>query len=170
VGLATLILIGLGGNLESREGGDPLHTLAAALEMLSASGIAVAARSAWYRSEPVPRSNQPWFVNAVAALATDLPPPGLLRAMQAVETRFGRVRAARNAARSLDLDLLDYQGRLMQTPALTLPHPRLHLRRFVLVPLAEIAPLWRHPMLHATAAELLGRLVDDHRVERLDAT
>jgi 2-amino-4-hydroxy-6-hydroxymethyldihydropteridine diphosphokinase len=163
-----MILIGLGGNLENPQGLKPRRTLAAALAVLAAEGVAMTARSGWYRSEPVPRSDQPWFVNAVAIVETGLDAEALLALMQAVEARFGRARGARNAARAVDLDLLDHDGRIMETPALVLPHPRLHERRFVLLPLAEIAPRWRHPVLGATAGELLGRLGDDYHVERIE--
>src|SRR5439155_4073407 len=112
---------------------------AMALGAIEAQGVRISARSGWYWSEPVPRSDQPWFVNAVASLATPLPAPDLLAVLQAIETRFGRVRGARNAARVLDLDLLDYEGKVADTATLVLPHPRLHERPFVLVPLAEIA-------------------------------
>src|SRR5204862_4500120 len=101
---------------------------------------------------------QPWFVNAVIAVRTELGPEPLLDRLLAVETRFGRARGEPNAARTLDLDLLDYHGRLCATERLLLPHPRLHERRFVLAPLCEIAPQWRHPRLDLAAEELLARL------------
>ena len=94
----------------------------------------------------------------MALLSTDLEPDVLLSRMLDVEARFGRVRGERNAARTLDLDLLDYDGLIVDTARLVLPHPRLHERRFVLEPLDEIAPSWRHPVLGVTAAELLARL------------
>ena len=162
-----MILIGIGGNLASARCGPPRETLGAALDALEAEGIQVTARSAWYRTEPVPPSDQPWFVNAVASVATALCAGDLLAALHAVETRFGRVRRERNAARILDLDLLDYRGQVTKTAALVLPHPRLHRRRFVLVPLAEIAPAWRHPLLGLTAEQLLARLGAKQPIERL---
>ncbi|HEY1261233.1 MAG TPA: 2-amino-4-hydroxy-6-hydroxymethyldihydropteridine diphosphokinase [Stellaceae bacterium] len=162
-----MILVGLGGNLPSARFGSPVRTLTAALAELEARRIGIAARSSWYRSEPVPRSDQPWFVNAVAALDTGLAAADLLALMQSVEAQFGRVRSMPNAARTLDLDLLDHNGALVETPHLVLPHPRLHLRRFVLMPLAEVAPGWRHPRLGLGAAELLARLPAAERVERL---
>ncbi|HZT89787.1 MAG TPA: 2-amino-4-hydroxy-6-hydroxymethyldihydropteridine diphosphokinase [Stellaceae bacterium] len=162
-----MILVGLGGNRCSAESGPPMQTLAAALAALAAMDIAVTARSSWYRSEPVPPSAQPWFVNAVAAADTALDPEALLARLLALEGRFGRIRGKRNAARVLDLDLLDYEGRIVQSDALTLPHPRLHERRFVLAPLAQIAPSWRHPRLHKRADELLAALPQGESVYRL---
>jgi 2-amino-4-hydroxy-6-hydroxymethyldihydropteridine diphosphokinase len=162
-----VILIGIGGNLASPRFGLPLDTLAAALVALEAEGIRIATRSAWYQTEPVPRSDQPWFINAVASLITGLTARDLLAVLQMVEGQFGRVRGKRNAARVLDLDLLDHQGQAIDTASLVLPHPRLHQRRFVLVPLTEIAPDWRHPLLGLTAEQLLSRLAAKQPVERL---
>ena len=87
--------------------------------------------------------------------------------LQAMERQFGRVRGEPNAARILDLDILDYQGEVMNTQSLVLPHPRLHERRFVLMPIAEIAPDWRHPNSGLTAAQLLARLSSEQQIERL---
>ena len=153
-----MILIGIGSNLAAPPFGSPQDTVNAAIAKLPAIGITVARRSRWYLSEPVPPSDQPWYVNGVAAVETGLAPAALLTALLALEVRFERRRGAPNAARTLDLDLLDYDGRQCDSERLTLPHPRLHERRFVLAPLAEIAPDWRHPLLAATAHELLRRL------------
>jgi 2-amino-4-hydroxy-6-hydroxymethyldihydropteridine diphosphokinase len=153
-----MILVGIGSNLAATRFGSPQDTASAALARLSAIGVAVVRCSRWYLSEPVPPSDQPWYVNAVALVQTRLGPVALLAALLALEVRFGRRRGVANAARTLDLDLLDYDGRRSATKRLTLPHPRLHERRFVLAPLAEIAPHWRHPRFAMTASELLRRL------------
>jgi 2-amino-4-hydroxy-6-hydroxymethyldihydropteridine diphosphokinase len=153
-----MILVGIGSNLAGTGYESPLQTAAAAIDELPKIGIDVLRRSQWYLSEPVPVSDQPWFVNGVIAANTEFGPEPLLERLLDLETRFGRVRGERNAARTLDLDLLDYDGRLCATQRMVLPHPRLHERRFVLAPLSEIAPQWRHPRLDHTAAELLARL------------
>ena len=162
-----MILIGIGGNLESAQFGPPRDTLAAALAALKEKRIRILTRSGWYHTEPVPRSDQPWFVNAVVSLATELGAKDLLNALQATERQFGRVRGEPNAPRILDLDILDYQGEVMDTTSLVLPHPRLHERRFVLIPIAEIAPDWRHPILELTAVQLLAQLSSEQRIQRL---
>jgi 2-amino-4-hydroxy-6-hydroxymethyldihydropteridine diphosphokinase len=162
-----VILIGIGGNLTSARYGPPREALPAALAQLEASGIVVVACSSWYRTEPVPASAQPWFVNAVASLEAGLNASRLLSRLQEVEALFGRTRGKPNAARVLDLDLLDYCGQVTNTTRLVLPHPRLHERRFVLVPLVEIAPNWRHPLLRLTAGQLLSGLAVEGAVERL---
>jgi 2-amino-4-hydroxy-6-hydroxymethyldihydropteridine diphosphokinase len=162
-----VILIGIGGNLESAQFGPPRDTLAAALAALKEKRIRILTRSGWYRTEPVPRSDQPWFVNAVVSLATELGAKDLLNALQATERQFGRVREEPNAPRILDLDILDYQGEVMDTTSLVLPHPRLHERRFVLIPIAEIAPDWRHPILELTSVHLLAQLSSEQRIQRL---
>lgn len=162
-----MILVGVGSNLAAPRHASPLHTAIAALRQLPGAGVAVRCRSHWYLSEPVPPSGQPWFVNAVLIVETPLAPEGLLSVLLAVEARFGRRRSVPNAARTLDLDLLDYRGERWRTPRLALPHPRLQQRRFVLAPLAEIAPRWRHPELGLTASEMLARLPAGQPVRRL---
>ena len=153
-----MILIGIGSNLPAAGFASPLDTASAAVALLSSVGIRVVRRSRWYKSQPVPPSDQPWYVNGVVAVETALAPPALLETLLAVETGFGRLRLAPGAARTLDLDLLDYNGTQCVSERLVLPHPRLHERRFVLAPLAEIAPQWCHPRSGKTAAELLAAL------------
>lgn len=154
-----MILIALGANLPSAAGG-PRETLEAALAQLDAAGVRVVARSRWYRTAPVPVSDQPWFVNGVARVETTLDPPALLTVLRRIEQFFGRQRTVPNAARSLDLDIIDYDGRVENTPELTLPHPRMQDRAFVLLPLAEIAPTWRHPTLGKTVETLVSTLAE----------
>lgn len=162
-----MILVGIGSNLAAPPYPSPRESAEAALALLPASGITIVHRSRWYLSQPVPPSDQPWYVNGVIAVATGLDPLALLDALLALEVRFGRRRSARNAARTLDLDLLDYDGREVAGKRLTLPHPRLHERRFVLAPLAEIAPDWRHPTLAQGAGALLHRLPPGQEVRVL---
>jgi len=162
-----MILLGLGANLAG-PAGPPLDTLAAALEALGDAGVGVAARSRWYRTAPLPLSDQPPFVNAVAALATELAPEALLALLHRIEERFGRRRSVPNAARPIDLDLLAYHDCVSEASGgLVLPHPRMHLRGFVLLPLREVSPRWRHPVLGASVAELLAALPPGQAVEPL---
>ena len=163
-----MILIGIGSNLAAPPAATPRETAERALPALAAPHLQPLLFSSWYESAPVPASEQPWYVNAVALIASDLEPGKLLGLMLDVEASFGRVRGERNAARTLDLDLLDYDGLVIDTPSLRLPHPRLHQRRFVLEPLFEIAPSWRHPVLGVGAAELLAGLPPhDQLIRRL---
>ena len=165
-----MILIGLGANLASSEFGAPPASLETALRMLQESGVTLVGRSRWYRSAPVPLSDQPWFVNGVAAVAPKVDPADLLKLMHEIEKRFGRVRRERDAARVLDLDLLDYEGRISApgAPPPILPHPRLTARAFVLRPLAEVAPNWRDPRTGTDLQALLRALPRDQTVELVD--
>ncbi|HEY3988052.1 MAG TPA: 2-amino-4-hydroxy-6-hydroxymethyldihydropteridine diphosphokinase [Acidobacteriaceae bacterium] len=150
--------IGLGANLPS-PAGPPGKTVAAAMDRLEQYGR-VTARSGLYRTVPVGYVDQPPFVNAAVLLETELAPLPLLEAMLGIERSFGRDRAAAppKGPRTLDLDLLLYDDLVLDEPALTVPHPEMHERRFVLAPLQEIAAEWRHPVLGHTMAELLAVL------------
>jgi 2-amino-4-hydroxy-6-hydroxymethyldihydropteridine diphosphokinase len=150
--------IGLGANLPSAAGA-PAETIAAAIDGLARFGR-VTARSGLYRTAPVGYVDQPAFINAAVLLETELAPHPLLDALLDIERSFGRDRAAGlpKGPRTLDLDLLMYGDLVLGDPALTLPHPAMHERRFVLAPLAEIAPEWRHPVLGETISELLADL------------
>jgi 2-amino-4-hydroxy-6-hydroxymethyldihydropteridine diphosphokinase len=157
-----MILVALGANLPG-DAGTPAQTLEAALGRLDQAPTRVAARARIYESPPWPPSDQPWYANTVAALETDLDAQALLLHLHAIEREFGRVRGALNEARTLDLDLLDCNGMCRAPPmaAPELPHPRLTARAFVLLPLAEIAPDWRHARTGASIAALIAALPAD---------
>lgn len=156
--------LGLGSNLGDRE-----RTLAEARERLRASGFEIGRESALYWTEPVGGPPQEWFLNQVLLGSTALSPEQLLDLALAIERALGRRRRERNGPRTLDVDLLLYEGQRRSGPGLELPHPRLHERRFVLVPLAEIAPDEPHPLLGLSARELLERCPDRSAVERFSA-
>lgn len=162
-----MILLGLGGNLPIAGASSPVDNLEVALAALVQEGVGVVKRSRWYRTAPIADQPQPWYVNGVAELDTELSPDALMELLLTVERRFGRVRTVPNAPRTIDLDLLAYRDIITPpcAPIVTLPHPRLHERAFVLVPLVEIAPAWRHPVLRCTAHDLLAGLPTGQEVE-----
>lgn len=153
-----MILIALGSNLPS-SAGTPLDTVKEALTALNTNGVRPVKVSKFYVTEAWPNPAEPAFVNAVAAVETTFSPVALLRVLHQIERAFGRERQARNAPRTLDLDLLDYEGRIEPGPPV-LPHPAIQSRAFVLVPLREIVPEWRHPMTGKTPSEMIALLPD----------
>jgi len=163
-----LILIGLGANLPSSYG-EPPATLRAALDRLDEAGVKTRRRSRFWHSAPVPVSDQPWYVNAVAAIETSLPSDRLLAVLHEVEAEFGRVRSVVNAPRLIDLDLLAYGREIQGEGTPILPHPRLHQRAFVLRPLSDIAPDWIHPSNGRTLAEMIEELPQDQIIEPLSS-
>lgn len=151
----TLVAIALGSNL-----GEPLRQLRSAIQVLAQTpGIDVLACSPWYRTVPV-GPPQPDYWNGCLIARTQLSPWALLQTLQRIETQFGRQRQEHWGARTLDLDLLLYGNRVINTAELTLPHPRFAERPFVLVPLAAIAPHWQHPLRGETIQTLRERVGD----------
>jgi 2-amino-4-hydroxy-6-hydroxymethyldihydropteridine diphosphokinase len=128
--------------------------LEAALARFPEAGLPVRARSAWWRSAAWPDPKSPEYRNGVAVVEANGPPRAVLEALFSIEEAFRRTRSAKNAPRTLDLDLIAHGRRVIDAPGLQLPHPRAHERRFVMGPLAEVAPGWVHPVLGKTAADL----------------
>lgn len=148
------VFLGIGGNVIA-PGFDSVHqTLEAVIAEMESPQIQIYQQSSWYQSTAVPVSDQPDFLNAVLHLHTSLSAENLLASLLSKELEFGRKRSVPNAARTVDLDILSFETMVCSTTALDLPHPRMEGRKFVIYPLAEIAPQWVHPILNKTASEL----------------
>lgn len=163
----SMIFIGIGSNLSGPRGDSPRQNCHEAIAALNDAGAEVTQRSRWYRTAPVPMSDQPWYVNGVVAVdIASVGPGALLELLHQIEVEFGRLRSLPNIARTLDLDLLDFKGRISTGgEGVILPHPRMHERAFVLRPLSEIAPDWRHPISKASVFDLINQLPADQFVE-----
>jgi len=160
--VANLVYISLGSNM-----GDRSANLLAAIKRLDEAGC-VKAKSGFYETEPVELHDQPWFLNCVVALETSLTPVELLKKALAIEQEMGRIRMRDKGPRSIDIDILLFGHEVVEERGLKIPHPAMHQRRFVLEPLAEIAPGALHPQLRKTARELLAALPAGQLVRRLD--
>lgn len=163
----TTSFIGLGANLPGPDGASPLQTCQrAAVRLAQLPGARMAGLSRWFASAPIPVSDQPSYVNGIAMLTFQerVDPAVLLAWIMAIETECGRRRGVPNAARTLDLDLIAMEGPdgpvIRSAPDPILPHPRAHLRAFVLAPMADIAPDWRHPVLNRSVQDLLRDVAD----------
>ena len=168
-----MILIGLGANLPSPIHGSPIETLDACIKRLSERGLKVLNKSRWFKSAPVPISDQPWYINGVAQIETDLDARGVLTLLLEIENEFGRVRSEANAPRVLDLDLISYndeivedEGKIEDKP-FCVPHPRMHARAFVLLPIQDLDPTWKHPKLLVDLKILIADLPKDQIIEAI---
>jgi 2-amino-4-hydroxy-6-hydroxymethyldihydropteridine diphosphokinase len=154
-----MILVAIGANLPGPDGAPALETCRrAAIALDTLPGLTLKGLSRWYETDPVPPSGQPPYINGVACLTGLADPAVLLAALQDIENAFGRVRSEPNAARTLDLDIVAIGAMVRAAPDPILPHPRAHLRGFVLAPLLDVAPDWVHPVLNRTAKNLLAAL------------
>ncbi|HEY6338513.1 MAG TPA: 2-amino-4-hydroxy-6-hydroxymethyldihydropteridine diphosphokinase [Candidatus Sulfotelmatobacter sp.] len=162
--MINLVYLSLGSNVGSRAG--HIHK---ALARLEAEGRVVAV-SSFYETEPVDFTDQPWFVNCAVAIETSETPTQFMAALLGIEGEMGRQRTQKKGPRTIDIDILLFGDDVVDLPELTIPHPAMQQRRFVLEPLAEIAPDARHPALKKTIAELLTELPAGQAVRKLQAT
>tara|TARA_B100000900_G_C20311888_1_gene606528 strand:+ start:95 stop:592 length:498 start_codon:yes stop_codon:yes gene_type:complete len=160
----SYLYIGIGANLTPAGYKTPREGCEAALASLQVEGICLKQISNWYETAPVPVSDQPWYLNAVALATTSVDPSMALAALHRIESCFGRVRKEQNEARVLDMDLLDFDGECKQNSSLTLPHPRMHERAFVLLPLRELCPEWTHPISGISIDNLVERLPPGQKI------
>jgi 2-amino-4-hydroxy-6-hydroxymethyldihydropteridine diphosphokinase len=156
------VFLSLGSNL-----GDRRTLIRNGLKMLSGAGVKVLRVSSLYRTEPVDLRSQPWFINCAAEVETKLSPRGLLRLLKSTERALGRRRGTPKGPRPIDIDILLYENVVVRSPALTIPHARMKERRFVLVPLREIAPRVLHPATRKTVSAMLRETADVSKVVKL---
>ncbi|MGB7284224.1 MAG: 2-amino-4-hydroxy-6-hydroxymethyldihydropteridine diphosphokinase [Candidatus Acidiferrum sp.] len=157
-----IVYLSLGSNIGERE-----VNLRAAVAALPSAGVQPIQVSAIYETEPVDFLDQPWFLNCVVEAETNLEPQALLHALRSVESQMASKKEFAKGPRKIDLDILLYDSQTIETRDLQVPHPRMLFRRFVLAPLAEIAPTLQHPSWQATAAQLLAQSSDQSQVRRL---
>ena len=164
--MMTKAFIAMGANLKSDLNLTLKENLEIALNMFQGYDLNVLKVSNWYKTQPIPISNQPWFINAVIKISTKKSPKELLETLQTIEKLFGRKRNILNGPRTLDLDIIDYNG-LIENNDPILPHPRMHIRKFVLIPLQDIEPNWVHPIMQKNIKFLIKKQKDDQKIIKL---
>ena len=162
-----MIYIGIGSNLNGKNNETPLQNCKKALVELKKE-VNICKISSWYKSEPIPVSNQPWFINGVIEISTNKSSLDLLEFILSIEKVFGRVRTKKNEARILDLDIIDYKKKILYIKnKLIIPHPRMHERSFVLQPLNELNPKWIHPIKKKGIKELIRNLNNKQKISKI---
>ena len=162
-----MIYIGIGSNLNGKNNETPLQNCKKALEELKKE-VNICKISSWYKSEPIPVSNQSWYINGVVEISTNKSSIDLLEFILNIEEFFGRVRKKKNEARILDLDIIDYKKKILyKKNKLIIPHPRMHERSFVLQPLQELNPKWIHPIKKKGLKELISNLNDKQKIFKI---
>jgi 2-amino-4-hydroxy-6-hydroxymethyldihydropteridine diphosphokinase len=161
--MSEIVYLSLGSNLGQRQ-----KQLIAAIENLGCVGRVVKI-SSFYETQPVEVTDQPWFLNCAIAVETSHSPEQVLKEILSIEREMGRERTFKKGPRNIDIDILLFGDRIMDSPQLAVPHPAMHQRRFVLEPLDEIAPEAWHPILKKTVRELLSELSDHQVVRRVEA-
>tara|TARA_B100000700_G_scaffold313516_1_gene398667 strand:+ start:1827 stop:2321 length:495 start_codon:yes stop_codon:yes gene_type:complete len=158
--------VALGANLKKNKNLSLQENIQNALKYFPNQSIKLIEMSNWYKSEPFPKLNQPWYINAVVKIATNKSPENLLNSLHEIEDQFGRKRNKLNEARTLDLDLIDFNG-IVNKENPILPHPRMHLRKFVLMPLKDIEPQWLHPCFKSKIDKLLLLYTKNQKISKL---
>ena len=151
-------IIAVGSNINSPEGFNPIENCKKAINELSKFNIKIIHKSSWYLSEPIPKSSKPKYYNSVILCNSNHNVNKVLKITRIVERKFGRVRVFKNMPRCIDLDIISFNGNVKNSLLLTIPHPRMHLRKFVLLPLCEIDPHWLHPLLKKNVKFFLDKV------------
>ena len=159
-------IIAVGSNINSPEGFNPIENCNKGINELSKFNIEIIQKSSWYLSEPNPRSSQPKYYNSVFICNSNHNVNKVLKIIQIIEQKFGRVRVFKNMPRCIDLDIISFNGDIKKSLLLTIPHPRMHLRKFVLLPLFEIVSNWSHPLLKKSIKYFLEK-VKYQRIKKL---
>ncbi len=164
--MINIAFIALGANLKRNQDLSLQENIQTALKYFPDHGISIIKISNFYRSEPYPKLNQPWYVNSVAKITTKETSENLIKNLHKIENTFGRKRNKQNESRTLDLDIIDYNG-IIKTDNPILPHPRMHIRKFVLLPLRDVEPECVHPNFNTKINDLILQCKDNQKIYKL---
>jgi len=160
-----LIYLAIGSNLSGLNNETPIQNCNLVLDTIKKE-LSVKKKSSWYKSQPIPVSNQSWYVNGVIEVETEKDPLELLNFLIDLEKSFGRIRNKKNESRIIDLDIIDYNQKVLNiNDKLIIPHPRMNERAFVLLPLYEINPFWTHPITNENISDLVNNVKNKQKIE-----